>query len=143
MTSYVLPKPLTCIYVRGLGKKCSLQIGYKVGAYCTHDLFFSFMCTMNFTSSQIELGLARYLRGVMREQEFLVLHPCKTQDSCKKLSFKSCKKYQCKTMQDLVPAKSNRTTGGGYTLEKGRKPAFWVPATSYRTKGVDYYMSNK
>jgi hypothetical protein len=38
-------------------------------------------------------------------------------------------------MQDLVPAKSNRTKGGGLRPSKrGVEPAFWVPAASYRTK---------
>ncbi len=58
-------------------------------------------------------------KGVMQEWKFLVSHPCKTQDSCKKWSLKSHKKYPCKTMQDLVPAKYNRTKGGGETLKKG------------------------
>jgi hypothetical protein len=57
-------------------------------------------------------------KGVMREQEFLVSHPCKMQDSPKKWSPKSCKKYHCKTMQDLAPAKSTRTKGGGATTLK-------------------------
>jgi hypothetical protein len=58
-------------------------------------------------------------KGVMREQEFLVLHPCETQDSCKKLSLKSRGKYHSETMRDLVLAKSNRTKGGGYDPQKG------------------------
>ncbi len=55
----------------------------------------------------------------MREQESLVSHPCEMQDSHKKWSVKSRKKYHCKTMQDLAPAKSNRTKGGATTLKKG------------------------
>jgi hypothetical protein len=55
----------------------------------------------------------------MREQEFLVSHPCEMQDSLKKWYLKSPKKYHCETMQDLVPAKSNRTKGGGYNPKKG------------------------
>jgi hypothetical protein len=74
-------------------------------------------------------------KGVMQEQEFLVSHPCKMQDSCEKWFLKSCKKYHCKTMQDLIPVKSNRTKGGGLRPSKGGvEPDFWVPATSYRTK---------
>jgi hypothetical protein len=74
-------------------------------------------------------------KGVMQEQEFLVLHPCITQDSCEKWSLKSRGKYHCKTMQDLVPAISNRTKGGGLQPSKrGVEPAFWVPIASYRTK---------
>jgi hypothetical protein len=73
--------------------------------------------------------------GVMQEQEFLISYPCKTQDSHEKWSLKSCKKYHCKTMQDLVPTKSNRNKGGGYG---GVEPAFWVLTTSYRTKLLFY-----
>ncbi len=72
-------------------------------------------------------------KGVMQEQEFLVSHPCKMRDSCKKWSLKSCKKYHCKTIWDLALAKSNRTKGGSMTPSKrGVEPALGVPATSYR-----------
>ncbi len=55
----------------------------------------------------------------MQKWEFLVLHPCKMQDSHKKWFLKSCEKYHCKIMRDLAPAKSNRTKGGVTTLKKG------------------------
>jgi hypothetical protein len=60
--------------------------------------------------------------GVMQEQDFLISHPCKMRDSRKKWSLKSCKKYHCETMQDLVPIKTNKTKGrGGYDPQKGEK----------------------
>jgi hypothetical protein len=70
-------------------------------------------------SLKIRVWSCKVSKGVMREQEFLDSHPCDTQDSCEKWCLKSREKYHCETMQDLVPAKSNRTKGGGYDPQKG------------------------
>jgi hypothetical protein len=55
-------------------------------------------------------------KGVIQEQEFLVLHPCKMQDSCEKWSLKSREKYHCET---LFPPNLTGPRGGATTLKIG------------------------
>jgi hypothetical protein len=68
----------------------------------------------------------------MQEQEFLVLHPCKTGDSCETWSLKSHKKYHYKTCKTLLPPNLTGPKGGLRPSKRGGKPSFWVPAASYR-----------
>ncbi len=80
-------------------------------------LYFQNNMTMSLIYDNYLFWSCKVSKGVMQEQEFLISHPCETQDSREKWSLKSLEKYHCKTMQDLAPAKSNRTKGGAMTLK--------------------------
>ncbi len=85
------------------------------------------------TDNCVEFGLARSVRGLCEIKNFLSCTPARCDILLRNGLSSLARNITSRPCKTLFPPNLTGPTGGATTLKKGVEPAFWVPATSYRT----------